>query len=107
MKIRATYNRTSNLGPYGSNPRPRPSDFLLGSAASRAAARALLLRQPTTVVDFGTLPLPLPSFEELLGDWQDERDRYTHEQLRDNSQSRCTILKNSDEFRIIRANFFK
>jgi hypothetical protein len=49
-------------------------------------------------VDFGTLPIPLPSFEEILRDWKDEGDRYTHEQRRDNTVFRCAILKDSDDF---------
>jgi hypothetical protein len=86
------------------NPKIRPGDFPLGSAASRAAARTILLRQPITVVDFGTLPIPLPSLEEILRDWKDESDRYTHDQRRDNTVSRCAILKDSDAFRRLNAS---
>ena len=86
------------------NPKIRPRDFSLGSAASRAAARTLLLRQPIAVVDFVTLPIPLPSFEETLRDWKDEGDRYTQEQRRDNTVYRCAILKDSDAFRRLNAS---
>ena len=84
------------------NPKIRPGDFPLGSAASRAAARTLLLRQPITAVDFGTLPIPLPSFEEILR--EEEGDRYTHEQRRDSTVFRCAILKDSDAFRRLNAS---
>jgi hypothetical protein len=67
----------------------------------------MLSHQPITIVDFGTLPIAfecLPSYEELLRDWKDEGDRYTHELLRDNTLHRSAILKDSNEFRRIRAS---
>jgi hypothetical protein len=82
----------------GSNSNPHPADFLLGSAESRAAARAMLSHQTIFIVDTVTLPIPsgsLPTYEELLLDWKDEGDRYTHEQRRDNTLCRCATLKDS------------
>jgi hypothetical protein len=81
-----------------------PANFTLGTAESRAAARVMLSQQSVLVVDLGTLPIPsefLPTYEELLMDWKDEGDRYTHEQRRDNTLFRCAILKDSDQFRRI------
>jgi hypothetical protein len=83
-----------------------PADSPLGSARSRAAARALLLSQPIFVVDFGTLPMPvedLPTYEELLRDWDDQDDRYTHEERVDSTLFRSAILKDSEAFRRIKA----
>ena len=65
----------------------------------------MLSHQPIMIVDSGTLPIfydGLPSCEELLRDWKDEGDRYTHELLRDNTLHRSAILKDSNEFRRIR-----
>lgn len=56
-------------------------------------------------MDFGTLPIPyefLPTHEEILRDWKDCGDRYTHEQKRDTVLFKCTIMKDSDEFRFIK-----
>jgi hypothetical protein len=83
----------------------RPADFPLGSVGSRAAARAMLLRRPLFVVDFDTLPIPtefLPTFEELLRDWKDDGDRYTHEMIRDDVLFRSAILKDSEAFKRIK-----
>jgi hypothetical protein len=96
------HNEREDWDVCGSNPIGRPADFPLGSAQSRAAARALLSRQPIFIVDFGTLPISLPSYEEILRDWKDEGDRYTHEQMRDNTLFRCAVLKDSDSFRRIK-----
>lgn len=93
-----------------SNSSSHPADFPLGSAGSRAATRALLCCQPIFIVDFGTLPIPpetLPSYEELLWDWKDEGDRYTHELRRNNTRCRCAILKDSKEFRRVKAGSVK
>jgi hypothetical protein len=93
------------LKPCDSNSSSHPADFPLGSAESRAAARAMLSRQPIFIVDTGTLPIALeslPSYEELMRSWKDEGDRYTHEQRRDNTLFRCAIPKESDEFRRIK-----
>jgi hypothetical protein len=82
-----------------------PTDFPLASVRSRGAARALLSRRPQFIVDFETLPIPIgdpPTFEELLRDWEDQGDRYTCEQLRDNTLFRCAILKTSDTSRLIK-----
>jgi hypothetical protein len=84
-----------------------PADFPLGSAESFAAARALLSRQQIFIVDFGTLPISLVSYEEILRDWKDEGDRYTHEQMRGNTLFRCAVLKDSDCFRRIKASSTK
>jgi hypothetical protein len=65
----------------------------------------MLLHQPIFIADTGTLPIPgesLPTYEELLLDWKDEGDRYTHEQRRDNTLCRCAILKDSEEFRRVK-----
>ena len=94
----------------GSNSNARPADYPLGSAESRAAARVILSRQPIFIVDTGTLPIPfesLPSYEELLRDWKDEGDRYTHEQRRDSTLCRCAILKDSEEFRRVKEGSVK
>lgn len=94
----------------GSNSDPHPTDFPLGSVQSRAAARAILSRQSFFIVDTGTLPIPsesLPTYEELLREWKDEGDRYTHELRRDNTLFRCAILKDSDEVRHIKAGSVK
>jgi hypothetical protein len=85
-----------------SNSSPHPADFPLGSAVSRAAARAFLSRQPITILDFGDLPFPLPSFEELLRDWKDEGDRYTEETMRGRVLFRRSILKDSDDFKRVK-----
>ena len=93
-----------------SNSRSHPADFPLGSTESRAAARALLSRQPIFVVDTGTLPIPpeeLPSYEQLMRSWKDEGDRYSHEQRRDSTLCRCAILKDSGEFRRVKAGSVK
>jgi hypothetical protein len=94
----------------GPNSNPHPADFPLGSAESRAAARVILSRQPIFIVDTDTLPIPsesLPTYEELLRDWKDEGDRYTHEQRRDSTLCRCAILKDSEEFRRVKAGLVK
>jgi hypothetical protein len=104
--MRPTRNQRKDLGIWESNSRPRPADFPLGSAESRAAARAIVSHRPITIVDSGTLPIAfecLPSYQELLRDWKNEGDRYSHELLRDNTLCRCAILKDSNEFRRIRA----
>jgi hypothetical protein len=83
----------------------RPADFPLGSAESRAAARAMLLRRPLFVIDFDSLPIPhefLPSYEELLRDWEDEGDHYMHEMIRDDVLFRSAILKDSEAFKRIK-----
>jgi hypothetical protein len=67
----------------------------------------LLSRLPLFIVDSGTLPISLPSYEEILRDWKDEGDRYTHEQMRDNALFRCAVLKDSDNFRSIKASATK
>jgi len=103
-RMLSTHNLRQDLNLPGSNSGPHPADFPLGSAESRAAARALLSCQPITVVDFGTLPMPLPTYEEILRDWKDEGDCYTHEQRRDSTLLRRAILKDSDAFRRIRAS---
>ena len=100
-----TPNQCKDSSVWDSNSSPHPADFPLGSAESRAAARAMLSHQPIMIVDSGTLPIfydGLPSCEELLRDWKDEGDRYTHELLRDNTLHRSAILKDSNEFRRIR-----
>lgn len=81
-----------------SNSKPHPADFPLGSAESRAAARALLSRQSIFIVDFGTLPTLLPRYEVILRDWKDEGDRYTEETMRDRTLFRRSVLKDSDAF---------
>jgi hypothetical protein len=95
------HNQLKDLNLSSWNSSPHPAVFPLGSAESRAAARTMLLRKPITIVDFGTLPLPLPSYEELLREWKDEGDRYTHEQRRDNTLFMCAIPKDSEDFRSI------
>jgi hypothetical protein len=92
-------NQSHDSSQCGSNSRPHPADFPLGSPESRAAARALLSRQPMFILDFGTLPVLLPSYEEILRNWKDEGDRYTEETMRDRTLSRRSVLKDSDAFR--------
>lgn len=86
---------------------PHPADFPIGSAESRAEARAILKRQPIFIVDFGTLPISMPNYEEVLRDWKDEGDRYAHEQMRDSTLFRCAILKDSNDFKRIKARSAK
>jgi hypothetical protein len=84
-----------------------PSNFPLGSAESRAAARVILSRKLVVTVDFGTLPISsefLPSYQELLQGWKDEGDRFTHEQIIGSTLFRYSILKDSDEFKRIKEN---
>jgi hypothetical protein len=84
-----------------------PSNFALGSAESRAAARALLSRKLVVTIDFGTLPTSsefLPTYQELLQGWKEEGDRYTHEQITGNTLFRYCVLKDSDEFKRIKEN---
>jgi hypothetical protein len=84
-----------------------PSNFPLGSAESRAAARVILSRKLVVTVDFGTLPISsefLPSYQELLQGWKDEGDRFTHEQITGSTLFRYSILKDSDEFKRIKEN---
>jgi hypothetical protein len=102
-----THNQHKDWSAVSSKSSANPGDFPLGSAESRAAARAMLSHRPITIVDSGTLPIfydCLPSYEELLRDSKDEGDRYTHELLRDNTLHRSAILKDSNEFRRIRAS---
>jgi hypothetical protein len=102
--MRSHSNSASGAGP---NSRPHPADFPLGSAESRAAARALMARQPIYVMDFGTLPTLLPSYEEILRFWKDEGDRYTEETMRDRTLCRRSVLKDSDAFRRLKEDFPK
>jgi hypothetical protein len=92
-------NQSPDSNRCGSNSRPRPADFPVGSPESRAAARALLSRQPIFILDFGTLPMLLPSYEEILRNWKDEGDRYTEETIRDRTLCRRSVLKDSNAFR--------
>jgi hypothetical protein len=101
---KSTHNDCNNWDRSGRTQASHPADFPVGSAQSRAAARALLSCQPVFIVDFGTLPISSPSYEEILRDWKDEGDRYTHEQMRDNTLFRCAVLKDSDRFRRIKAS---
>jgi hypothetical protein len=105
-----THNQRKDLILPSSNSNPHPADFPLGSAESRGAARVILSRQSFFIVDTGTLPIPaesLPTYKELLRDWKDEGDRYTHELRRDNTLCRCAILKDSEEFRRVKAGSVK
>jgi len=107
VKVPITDDRHKDWNRRRLNPTTDPIDFPLGSAQSRAAAIAMLSHRAITVVDSGTLPIPyehLPSHKELLRDWKDEGDRYTHELLRENTLHRSAILKDSNEFRHIRAS---
>jgi hypothetical protein len=92
-------NQSNDSNQCGSNPRPHPADFPLGSPESRAATRALLAHQPIFILDCGTLPMLLPSYEEILRNWKDEGDRYTEETMRDRTLCRRSVLKDSDAFR--------
>ena len=106
MRTQPTHNQHKDWS-VSSKSSVHPGDFPLGSAESRAAARAMLSHRPITIIDFGNLPIAfeyLPSYEELLRDWKDEGDRYAHELLRDNTLHRSAILKDSNEFRRIRAS---
>jgi hypothetical protein len=92
-------NHSNDASRSGFNSRPHPADFPLGSAESRAAARALMAREPIYVLVLGTLPTLLPSYGEILRDWKDEDDRYTEETMRDRTLCRRSVLKDSDAFR--------
>lgn len=92
-------NQSNDLNQCGFNPRPHPADFPLGSAESRAAARALLAHQPSFILDFGTLPILLHGYEEILRNWKDEGDRYTEETMRGRTLCRRSVLKDSDALR--------
>jgi hypothetical protein len=107
MTTQSAHDQRKNSSPSGSNSSPHPGHFSLGSAESRAAARALLSRQPITIVDFGTLPTVLPSYGEILRDWKDEGDRYTEETMRDKTLFRCSVLKDSDAFRRLKEDSAK
>ena len=94
-------NENSDSDALVSNWKPHPADSPLGSAESRAAARALL-SQSIFIVDCGTLPTPLPDYEEILRDWKDEGDRYTEETMRDRTLFRRSVLKDSDALRRVK-----
>lgn len=89
---------------YVARPKHASCRFLPRSAESRAAATAWLPRQPIFIVDFGTLPICLPSYEKILRDWKEEGDPLHHVKMRDNTLFRCAVLKDSDGFGRIKAS---
>jgi hypothetical protein len=96
----------------------KPGDFPIGSAPSRAAARALLLKRQETVLEFGWFCRPhlpddsLPTYEDLAADVEllncvgsfghvvlhdeellsDREDPPTNEELREGWQDKANSL---------------
>jgi hypothetical protein len=109
-RSKAMISQGDELNPSPANSSVHPANFTLGTAESRAAVRVMLSHQSVLFIDLGTLPILSefpPTYEELLKDWKDEGDRYTHDQRRDNTLFRCAILKDSDEFRSIKESAIK
>lgn len=89
---------------------PNPANFPISSTESRAAARGMLSLRPVWVINLGALPVTrefLPTYKQLLSEWQDGGDRYTHEATTDDILHRWAILKDSDDFRRIKAGSSK
>jgi len=74
---------------------------LLGQSLERYGAGR------SVVVDCHTLPISLVSYDEILRGWKDEGDRYTHEQIRNNTLFRCAVLKDSGDFKRIKSSSTK
>jgi hypothetical protein len=100
-------NQNSDLNLSDSYSKLHPADFPLGTVESRAAARAVLSRQPIFILDSGTLPSALPSYEEIVRNWKDEGDRYTEEKMRGRTLFRASVLKDSDALRRLKEDSAK